>query len=105
MKQDDFILVKVTKIYRVTPDQAKRALREARARSVEEVHYYLDPDGTEFEVEGNDYLNPDGTPDVAAAIADLEDPIGIIGAEEVEVHSQTLPPSEEEKGSSGRNDA
>ncbi|MFT6532406.1 MAG: hypothetical protein ACJASC_001955 [Limimaricola cinnabarinus] len=101
MEKNDALLVEVTKTYLVTPEQARQALVAAKAQAEQIVYYSRSPDGTETQVQGNEYLNSDGQPDVAAAIADLDDPTGMIGVEEVGAASRTLSPDEVEKLTAG----
>ncbi|MFY0311585.1 hypothetical protein ACFMBG_16970 [Leisingera sp. D0M16] len=90
MQEEGYVFVQVTRTYLLTAQQAKKAVRVARALSAEEIHYSSDPDGTQFEIQGNDYLMPNGRPDPAAAIADMPSLTEAIEVEETSVSSKIL---------------
>ncbi|WP_417725629.1 hypothetical protein [Salipiger sp.] len=73
----------MTKIFLATPEQAHRALAVARAINSELTVHTVDGDGTELSVNGDDYLTPTGSHDVAGAICDLPDPEGLVGVLEL----------------------
>ena len=90
MKTEDYTFIRVTRTYILTRSQANQAVTVARALSADTKYHSRDDDGTELVVEGNDYLNEDGSPELVAAMNDIPDPELLLQIECIESEAAAL---------------
>ncbi|MCA0997953.1 hypothetical protein [Alloyangia pacifica] len=94
MKNDEYVFVRITKVLMATPSQARQALTIARSLNSEAIYHYRDADGTELDVQGDDYLLEDGSDDLGGALCDVPLPGTLLGIKELCSTSGRLTPTE-----------